>query len=176
MKFLQTKEDAGILQEEMEMVFKKDAKTGRGWRFALPAMVVGALLTVTFGVGMTTTDSAAFCGSCHAMAEAALTHKSSVHAQLSCNDCHAPHNMVARIPFKAKEGARDVWATVSGSIPDLIHPGGETKAITQANCLRCHGSTTSSVIMKSKQYCTDCHRHVPHSPKIPVAKRSAADA
>lgn len=110
------------------------------------------------------------------MAEAALTHKTSVHAELACNECHAPHNLAAKIPFKTKEGTRDVLATATKSIPDLIHPGEETKDVTQANCQRCHSATTSTVIMQSKEFCTDCHRHVPHSPKIPVAKRSAADA
>ncbi|NCC24813.1 MAG: 7-cyano-7-deazaguanine reductase [Deltaproteobacteria bacterium] len=149
---------------------------GRKWRYALAWTVVGGLLTVGVALAMTTTDQAMFCGSCHSMSEAALTHKRSVHADLACNECHAPHNLLVKIPFKTKEGTRDIFVTVTSSIPDLIHPGEETREITQANCRRCHGATTSTVVMESKAYCTDCHRHVPHMPKIPVAKRSAADA
>jgi cytochrome c nitrite reductase small subunit len=67
------------------------------------------------------------------MSEAALTHKRSVHAELACNECHAPHNLIAKIPFKTKEGTRDILATVTKSIPDLIHPGEETKEVTQEN-------------------------------------------
>jgi hypothetical protein len=26
------------------------------------------------------------------------------HAKLSCNECHAPHNLLAKLPFKAQEG------------------------------------------------------------------------
>ena len=158
------------------MTRKKDASSGRGWRFALPPAIAGIVVTVGAALAMTATDQASFCGSCHSMAEAAFTHKTSVHAELACNECHAPHNLVAKIPFKTKEGARDILATVTKTIPDLIHPGEETKEVTQENCQRCHGATTSTVVMQSKKFCTDCHRHVPHSPKIPVAKRSAADA
>lgn len=158
------------------MTPKQDAPRGRGWRFFLPPAIAGIVVTVGAALAMTATDQAMFCGSCHSMAEAALTHKQSVHAELACNECHAPHNLVAKIPFKTKEGARDILATATSTIPDLIHPGGETREVTQANCQRCHSSTTSTVVMQSKQFCTDCHRHVPHTPKIPVAKRSAADA
>jgi cytochrome c nitrite reductase small subunit len=158
------------------MNLKKEAPSRRGWRLAVLPAIAGIAVTVGVALAMTTTDQASFCGSCHSMAEAALTHKTSVHAELACNDCHAPHNLVAKVPFKTKEGVRDIVATATKNVPDLIHPGDETKEVTQANCLRCHSATTSTVIMQSKEFCTDCHRHVPHSPKIPIAKRSAADA
>lgn len=153
---------------------KKD--NGRGWRYVLPPVLAGVALTVGVAMAMTATDQARFCGACHSMSEAALTHKRSVHAEFACNECHAPHNLVVKIPFKARIGTHDILTTVTSSVPDLIHPGGETKDVTQANCLRCHQATTSTVNMQSKKFCTDCHRHVPHTPKIPVAKRSAADA
>jgi len=158
------------------MTRTKDSTWWRGLRLALPPALAGMALLVGAALAMTATDQAPFCGSCHSMAEAALTHKRSVHAELACNECHAPHNLVAKLPFKSKEGLRDIWATATSSVPDLIHPGGDTRRVTQENCQRCHGATTSTVIMQSKEFCTDCHRHVPHSPKIPVAKRSAADA
>lgn len=158
------------------MIFKKEDPGGRRWLYALLPAIGGVVLTVGVALAMHTTDQAVFCGSCHSMAEAALTHKKSVHAKLACNECHAPYNIVVKIPFKTKEGMRDIYVTATSTIPDLIHPGGETRDVTQANCLRCHAETTSTVVMQSKQYCTDCHRHVPHMPKIPVAERSAADA
>lgn len=158
------------------MTRKQDGSGRSGWLRALPPALAGVALTVGVAVSMTTTDQAMFCGSCHAMDEAALTHKLSVHAEQACNECHVPHNLVAKIPYKAQEGIRDILATVTKQIPDLIHPGPDTKAVTQANCRRCHEATTSTVVMESKEFCTDCHRHVPHTPKIPVSKRSAADA
>jgi len=158
------------------MLFKKGDPGGPGWLYALLPALGGVVLTVGVALAMHTTDQASFCGSCHSMSEAALTHQRSVHAKLACNECHAPYNLVAKVPFKTKEGMRDMYVTATSTIPDLIHPGGETKDVTQANCLRCHAETTSTVVMTSKPYCTDCHRSVPHMPKIPVAERSAADA
>ncbi|GAB6094883.1 NapC/NirT family cytochrome c [Desulfatiferula olefinivorans] len=152
-------------------------KPWRGrWTFVLIPFAAGIAVTLAASFAMHTTDSAAFCGSCHSMAEAALTHSTSVHAQFACNECHAPHNLIPKIPFKTKEGARDVYKTVTYNVPDLIHPNETTLTVIQNNCLRCHGSVIKEVNMLSKDRCTDCHRHVPHSPKTPVAKRSAADA
>ena len=148
----------------------------RTWSFVLLPLVAGIVITVAAAFAMTTTDKASFCGSCHSMDEAARTHSTSVHAQFACNECHAPHNLITKIPFKTKEGARDVFKTVTSNVPDLIHPGDDTLNVVHNNCLRCHGSVIKEVNMLSKDRCTDCHRHVPHSPKIPVSKRSAADA
>lgn len=153
--------------------FKIDRRTAL---MVLLPFAAGIAFVVAASVAMTATDSAGFCGGCHSMAEAALTHSRSVHAQFACNECHAPHNLIPKIPFKAKEGTRDVFKTVTKNVPDLIHPGEDTVTTVQNNCLRCHGSVIKGVNMLSKPRCTDCHRHVPHSPKIPVSKRSAADA
>ncbi len=155
---------------------KTDKPPKRGWRSVLLSFLAGMIVITGVAVATTVTDQAMFCGSCHSMDEAALTHRRSVHAELACNECHAPHNLLAKFPFKAREGTRDIIATVSKSVPDLIHAGDETLQVIQNNCQRCHQATVSTVNMMSKAYCTDCHRHVPHTPKIPVAKRSAADA
>ncbi len=157
------------------MIINKARSKSLSWKGIILASLVGGLLVASAAVGMHMTDQALFCGGCHSMNEAALTHKRSVHANLACNECHAPHLLTSKIPFKAKEGARDVWATVTSNVPDLIHPGSETKSVVQKNCIRCHSKTTSTVTMQSKNFCTDCHRHVPHSPKLPISKRSAAD-
>lgn len=158
----------------MPLSWKKPG--GVGWTFLLLPFIAGIVVVLATSVAMHATDTAGFCGSCHSMDEAALTHSTSVHAQFACNECHAPHNLILKIPFKTKEGARDVFQTVTKNVPDLIHPNEDTQTVIQNNCLRCHGSVISGVDMLSKDRCTDCHRHVPHSPKIPVAKRSAADA
>jgi cytochrome c nitrite reductase small subunit len=161
-----------------KMKQKMAMKKKRGWPWGLLALafVAGAASIIGSAVAMNTTDQAGFCGSCHSMTEAALTHKQSVHAKFACNECHAPHNLVTKIPFKAKEGTRDFFVTTTKTIPDLIHPGEETREVVQTNCLRCHEAGIQTVNMTSKTHCTDCHRHVPHTPKLPISKRSAADA
>jgi cytochrome c nitrite reductase small subunit len=140
------------------------------------ALLAGAGIVIGSSFAMTATDKTSFCGSCHSMSEAALTHSKSLHANLDCNECHAPHNLSAKIPFKTKEATRDIGKTVIKNVPDLIHASGQTRSVIQANCLRCHGSAIEGVNMTAKSNCTDCHRNVPHTNKIPIAKRSAADA
>lgn len=149
--------------------------SSRNLRYVLPPAIAGVVLTISVALSITFTDQAIFCGSCHAMNEAVLTHSQSVHAQEACNECHIPHD-ITMLPFKAKIGLNDIFVNFTKTIPDMIHPGQATKRVTQANCERCHGATTSTVTMQSKEFCTDCHRHVPHTPKKPVAYRSAADA
>lgn len=157
------------------MAFQR--KPGGGiWLVVILALIVGVGMAIGTSLAITATDQARFCGGCHSMSEAALTHAKSIHAKLSCNECHAPYNPFAKTPFKLKEGLRDIPATALGNIPDLIHAGERTREVIQENCLRCHGSVIESVNMTVKSHCTDCHRHVPHTPKIPIAKRSAADA
>jgi cytochrome c nitrite reductase small subunit len=152
-------------------------KQGGGIKFSvILALMVGAAIVIGSSFAMTSTDKAGFCGSCHSMSEASLTHSKSLHAKLACNECHAPHHLTAKIPFKTKEGMRDIHATMTKKIPDLIHSGQETRAVVQANCLRCHGAVIETVNMTAKPHCTDCHRNVPHAPRTPIAKRSAADA
>ncbi len=155
-------------------------KTGKkdGWikPGVLGALIAGAGIVIGSSYAMTITDRSGFCGSCHSMSETALTYSKSLHAKLACNECHAPHNLAAKIPFKTKEAMRDVTATITKNVPDLIHAGAETRNVVQKNCLRCHGAVIESVNMTAKPYCTDCHRNVPHTPKMPIAKRSAADA
>lgn len=160
-------------ERERKLNMKKSG--GWPWRLLLLSFAAGAASIIGTALAMTTTDQAGFCGRCHAMSEAALTHQQSVHAKLACNECHAPHNIAAKIPFKTKEGTRDIFATVTKTIPDLIHPGDETREVVQVNCRRCHEAGIQSVNMQAKTHCTDCHRHVPHTPKLPIAKRSAAD-
>ena len=75
---------------------------------------LGAALVLAAAAGMQFTDARPFCSSCHVMHEAALTHSQSPHADLACNECHAPHNLLSKIPFKAKEGIRDFIGNVQG--------------------------------------------------------------
>ncbi len=153
----------------------KKMKGEKAWLLILLPFAAGAVITLCSARAMTATDQAAFCGGCHSMAEAALSHSKSVHSKQACNECHAPHDIIRKIPFKTKEGARDMFVTATKQVPDYIHPGKNTMEVVQENCLRCHSTVVKEVNMQSKAHCTDCHRHVPHSPKIPIAKRSAAD-
>lgn len=141
----------------------------------LCAFVIGVIAMGGTVAALNETDKSAFCGSCHGMSEAVYTHSISPHASLACNDCHTPHNLVNKLPFKAMAGARDVYYNTMSELPDVFHARQDTKDAIQANCLRCHANTNMNVYLDAKKYCIDCHRAVPHMNKLPISQRKAAD-
>ena len=152
-----------------------ESKPRGRWTLALLAFVVGMAAMVSVGLAIKGTDQAVFCASCHVMSEVAWTHKQSIHAALDCNECHTPHNLVEKLPFKAAVGMHDIYANSFEDVANVIHANKDTKNVVQENCRRCHVSTTMSVAMDAKPYCTDCHRAVPHNSKLPIDRRKAAD-
>ncbi len=145
------------------------------WTPLFVVFVLGMLAAAGI-VGVTkATDQAAFCGSCHAMSEAALTHKQSVHAKEDCNSCHLPYPVVSRMPEKAAVGFHDLYVTLTNKVPSNVRASVSMKTIINDNCIRCHSATVSKVNMNVKQYCTDCHKAVPHMNKRPISERRAAD-
>lgn len=147
----------------------------RRWPLFLAAFVLGIVATLGVGAAVSATDTPEFCGSCHSMAPATWTHQMSIHAEQTCNDCHTPHNLAAKLPYKAKVGLHDIFVTVTGTIPDTIHASAEMKQVIQDNCIRCHYATVQNVDMTVKPFCTDCHKAVPHNGKLPISEREAAD-
>jgi len=139
------------------------------------AFVVGLVVFSVSSMTVSATDKADFCGNCHVMSEQVWTHSLSVHAKLDCNECHTPHNGVAnRMVFKTKAGLTDIVANYM-TVPDRISATATMKNVIQDNCVRCHYETVRQVDMAVKPNCTDCHRAVPHMPKIPIDRRKAAD-
>ncbi len=145
-------------------------------KWFITSMVLVGLIIIYAGTGfaMKATDQAAFCGSCHVMSEAVRTYERSVHAGISCNDCHAPHDTVPKIIFKAQAGAKDIYKNTVGDVDDIIRATAKTKEIVNANCSSCHTMTNVNVAMDAKEYCTDCHQHVPHFRKTPIGERRVA--
>lgn len=150
-------------------------RTPSPWlKYALGGVVIGVLLVAGSALGMRITDSRPFCATCHLMQTAAVTHKNSTHAGLACNECHAPAGLIAKLPFKAKEGLRDFAANLQGAsvaIPVSL----ETKHVVNENCKLCHFATNTNVAsMEAKPYCVDCHRSVAHMRQKPVSNRMVA--
>ncbi len=145
----------------------------------LVVAVIIAFLGVAYaggGLSMRMTDDAAFCGSCHVMYEAVRTHQKSVHATIACNACHIPHdNLISKMVYKSRSGMRDMYQNTLGTISDVIEVEEHTRDVVHQNCVRCHAMTVLNTAMEAKQYCTDCHRQVPHFSKIPVAQRRTAN-
>ncbi len=145
----------------------------RPWKLLAAGTVFGAALILAAAAGMRFSDSRPFCSMCHVMEQAAITHSNSPHADLACNECHAPHNLIVKLPFKAKEGLRDFVDNVRGvDVP--LRAGLETRTVINNNCISCHRNTVQNVMM-AKDHCFDCHRSVAHQKKLPVSFREAAD-
>lgn len=147
----------------------------RPWKWLLVGATAGILLLAAAAGAMRFTDSRPFCATCHVMQEAAATHRASPHANLACNECHAPQRLLAKLPFKAKEGLRDALANMQGKDVPLL-AGLETRDVVNANCRSCHANTNTDVdVMAAKPYCVDCHTGMAHQRKMPISTRMAAD-
>jgi cytochrome c nitrite reductase small subunit len=152
--------------------------TGRGVAVVLVLLCVGAGLYAGFAFSLQATDQPEFCGSCHVMFEPVRTQQASMHAELACNDCHTPLATVPQMIFKAQSGAKDFYLNTLGKVSDVTLVSAKTKAVVNANCVHCHTMTINNVaenVTAAKQYCTDCHRSVPHKSHLQIAKRRVAD-
>ncbi|MDW7675029.1 MAG: NapC/NirT family cytochrome c [Bacillota bacterium] len=140
------------------------------------SIILGVFILFYAGTGfaMKATDRADFCGSCHVMNEAVRTYNLSVHADLACNQCHAPHQITSKIGFKTQAGFKDIYKNVTNDVGDVIQATSKTKEIANQNCINCHSMTNKNVAMDAKEFCTDCHRQVPHFNKIPIGERMVA--
>lgn len=113
-------------------------------------------------------DDPKACINCHIMAPQYATWQHSSHARVAtCNDCHVPHDSLARkYGFKAMDGARHSYIFTLRQEPQVIRAREASKAVIQQNCVRCHTSTIQTIAADvhggSSRACTDCHREVPH--------------
>lgn len=142
------------------------------WKWLLGGTALGVVLAGVFMWALNATDQRKFCASCHLMQEAARTQKMSMHANLSCNDCHAPHALVRKIPFKAVAAIEDVIGNIQGK--DIPIPANKKhRDIVNENCIACHTQVNKNVAsMAVKPYCTDCHRSVAHLRLNPISTRT----
>ncbi len=142
----------------------------------LGGVVLGFFILVVANAGMSVSDSRPFCGSCHIMQQVSLTQKNSSHANLSCNDCHAPHALGNKLVFKAKAGAKDIYSNLFHD-DQFVSATAETKFVINENCKRCHFGTNQNVSsMSAKENCTSCHRNVPHMRMKKISTKEIGDA
>ncbi|MBS4025465.1 MAG: NapC/NirT family cytochrome c [Clostridia bacterium] len=154
---------------------KEKLKSNNKWFLISLVLMMGIFLYAGSSFAMKATGQAEFCSSCHVMNQAARTYLDSVHAGISCNDCHAPHQPLAQTTFKAKAAFDHISANISGNIDDVIHAKAHSKAVVNQNCMNCHQMTNKNVASNDvKQSCTDCHRQVPHFSKKPIGERKVA--
>lgn len=131
------------------------------------AGVGGFTFVYARGASYLTNDPAA-CANCHIMEEhyAAWT-KSSHRSVAACNDCHAPHRLLAKYLTKAENGFRHSLAFTTGRFPDPLRARQRNRDITEAACRDCHAELTEAMdpghfAAGDRASCVRCHRHVGH--------------
>lgn len=124
-------------------------------------------------------DDPRACINCHIMTPEYASWERGSHGRVAnCNDCHVPHDNIARkYFFKAKDGARHATMFTLRMEPQVIKMHEAGQKVVMENCLRCHGnlfSGTGSSIAGPKglasaavhkddgRLCWDCHRETPH--------------
>ena len=82
----------------------------------------GIVFWGTFNTALETTNTEAFCISCHSMKDNVYEeYKTSIHysnrsgVRATCSDCHVPHEWTGKIIRKV-EAIKDVWGTIVGRI------------------------------------------------------------
>lgn len=151
-----------------------------GWkRFAIViAGVVGGL--GLYGIYASRTwsylsDSPSACVNCHIMAPYYATWSHSAHSRnATCNDCHVPHENVARKWFfKGTDGLRHAAIFTMKGEPQVIRARDESAQVIMNNCIRCHTQLNTEFVATGRidhemamagegKACWDCHREVPH--------------
>ncbi|MEG0926718.1 cytochrome c nitrite reductase small subunit [Chryseobacterium sp.] len=120
-------------------------------------------------------DNPKACVNCHIMAPEYATWFHSSHGRVTnCNDCHVPHDNIARkYYFKAMDGMRHASMFALRMEPQVITIKEAGETVVQENCIRCHGTLNSVVSTgnvtaemaheNNGKLCWDCHREIPHS-------------
>ena len=146
--------------------------------------IIPVLLGVMFGMFMYVfyisnaysylSDDPKACVNCHIMAPEYATWFHSSHGRATtCNDCHVPHDNVARkYYFKAMDGMRHASMYSLRLEPQVIKIRQPGETVVQENCIRCHttlnsaittGQVTADMAHKdNEKLCWECHREVPH--------------
>ena len=141
-------------------------------KIPIVAIVVAALAMGYFAF---VTEAASYggsapetCANCHVMDSQYESWYHGAHENWAkCTDCHLPHdNFAVYYAEKGRQGAKDVYAFVTGNIPLAIRASDKTKGIVQENCIHCHEDSVDSIVMGAQpfdRYCWDCHRDIAHN-------------
>lgn len=119
-------------------------------------------------------DDPRACINCHVMIPQYASWERGSHGRVaSCNDCHVPHDNIARTYyFKAMDGSRHAYMFTFRLEPQVIkmHEAGQN--VVQENCIRCHEhelhrtslrEITGSMARHGEgMLCWECHRDTPH--------------
>lgn len=127
-------------------------------------------------------DDSKACINCHIMTPYYSTWMHSSHGRdATCNDCHVPHQNVAKkYLFKGTDGMKHVFAFVTRSERQVPEAQQASSQVIMDNCIRCHTELNTELVKTGKvdymltqagegKACWDCHRTVPHGGKNSLA-------
>ncbi len=145
-------------------------------RVVLAALAVAAFVVIgaAIGLGLFTLvyargasylgNDPAACANCHVMSEhLAAWRASSHHAVAVCNDCHAPPSGLAKYWVKARNGWNHSFAFTTGDFPDPLRITAANRAVTEAQCRRCHADLVAAMGAPADVSCLRCHATVGHA-------------
>jgi cytochrome c nitrite reductase small subunit len=137
---------------------------------------IALLAGVTLGLGAFTfvyakgysylLNDPAACANCHVMREYLDGWiKGSHRSVATCNDCHAPHDLLGKYITKARNGFMHSLAFTSGRFPDAIEITDWNRRITEAACRHCHEDVVLAMDGPhhlEKVSCLRCHSAAGH--------------
>jgi cytochrome c nitrite reductase small subunit len=131
-----------------------------------PAILIGvSVYTFIYAKGYSYMfDNPEECVNCHVMRDNFKSWQVSEHRFATCNDCHVPHNLATKYLVKGENGMRHSFVFTFGN-PHNIRLKSIGQSVVQNNCIRCHGTTVSTIFHdyeKGDRRCYDCHRGVGH--------------
>ncbi len=143
-------------------------------------VLIAVLIGATTGVGLFTfgyADGASYltndpeaCANCHVMRRQLDAWLKSSHGKFAtCNDCHAPHDLLEKYYCKSRNGFFHSWAFTTGRFPDNIQMHKYNQEVVEENCRRCHSQLTHDIDPLPDQAgkvetssCIRCHSTVGH--------------
>jgi nitrate/TMAO reductase-like tetraheme cytochrome c subunit len=196
----------GLVSRTWRALWSPSARWSVG-ALLLLGLVVGAGAVIGTQVGVAVTGTDEFCGTtCHSHEKFVYPdHQKSIHysnrtgVRAMCTDCHVPHHYPAVLFVKAKQGLKDAYAELRGTIStqekfdhekwrlaNIVWD--EMRENNSETCRSCHDPKAwdskkqsedvqpmHKKFLAGKATCIDCHTGVAHSeaeePKTPEATK-----
>jgi cytochrome c nitrite reductase small subunit len=110
------------------------------------------------------------CVNCHVMNEQYDGWVKSSHRSVAtCNDCHAPHDLIGKYTTKAINGFNHSLAFTSGRFPEQILITTRNRRVTESACRSCHEAIVEAIDPQGvrgghpqETDCLRCHWQVGH--------------
>jgi len=142
------------------------------WATLLIVVGVVAVVMAAFYVPVALTSTSGYCTSCHDMKAAGRSWARSVHAKVSCVQCHVDPGTLNGVRWRAQE-AKNIWSSylsAGKAMASSVHRP------SNAACLKCHDlgrlpAVINGIKMPHESHvtmrnlvCADCHTTVSHAP------------